>query len=76
MGITEKGFDHIRPAHRIPRERKPIWDIETLADICKGALALALIGIGVGLVLASGRILWEVADQYAYAVALWISGAP
>lgn len=74
MGITEKGFDHVRPAHRIPREHKPIWDIETVAEMVKGVLALVLIGIAAGLVMAAGRILWEIADQYAYAIALWLTG--
>lgn len=66
--------DHIRPAHRVPRIRKPLWDIETVSDMLKGVLALILVGIAAGLVMASGRVLWEMADQYAYQVAKWITG--
>lgn len=61
-------------SHRIPRNRKPIWDIETVDDMVKGVIAVILAGVAIGLVAATGRILWELSDHYAYAIALWITG--
>lgn len=44
--------------------KKPIWDIETVADMVKGAVALFLAGIVAGLLVLAGQVMWEVLPDY------------
>lgn len=44
--------------------RKPIWDMETLCDLAKGAAAVVLAGVAVGLVAIAIRLMWEISNGY------------
>lgn len=72
---TLKMHDHIKPAARVPRQRKPaIWDIETIIDMVKGAVALTLAGIAAGLSLMALHLIWDHSgERLAFVVAQWLS---